>query len=532
MRAAIYARMSTDKQSAESPEDQIARCREFAGSRGWTVLDDCIAVDAGVSGASRHNRPELLRLMQRIGEWDVLLCFESSRIARNQEDFGWVLNQLEEHDREGYEAMTGQPLASFGTRILGVVNEEERHKIRERTHSGLRGRMERGLATGGAPFGYCNEAVAGGGSRIVVVPEQAAVVRRIFTMYANGDGIRLIAHQLNTEGVPPPRPRSQKDKAPSWSPNAIREMLRNELYRGERIWNRSRWIKRRDGGRRRLPRPDSDWIRKRDDSLRIVDEDLWARVRDELQGRSVGMQLAVARRGRNAGQQLRVPRAIRGGQPRHLLSGFLECAECGGAVHALKGARFGCSWHRDRGQEVCSNSMAIDPQELEERVLRALREQVLVTDVVAHATSVALEELHRKLENRDEEADLRRLEELDRQVANLVGALGLVEANVPELAEELARVQRERDGVRARLAALPPRLTVEDLRPAIEEALCELRDVLAGPEGRQALRALLGGERLKVAPDGERGFRIGGVVRVGPDVLVAGGGFEPPTSGL
>jgi hypothetical protein len=41
--------MSTDKQSADSPADQIARCRTFAASRGWTVLPELVVEDAGVS---------------------------------------------------------------------------------------------------------------------------------------------------------------------------------------------------------------------------------------------------------------------------------------------------------------------------------------------------------------------------------------------------------------------------------------------------------------------------------------------------
>ena len=71
MRAAIYARMSTDKQSDTSPADQIARCREFAERRGWHVVDELVMVDAGISGASRYDRPGLLSIMDRIEEWDV-----------------------------------------------------------------------------------------------------------------------------------------------------------------------------------------------------------------------------------------------------------------------------------------------------------------------------------------------------------------------------------------------------------------------------------------------------------------------------
>ena len=80
--------MSTDKQSDTSPADQVARCREFAAARGWEVAEELVAMEAGVSGASRHNRPGLLGLIGRIDEWDVLLCFDFSRLARNVEDHG------------------------------------------------------------------------------------------------------------------------------------------------------------------------------------------------------------------------------------------------------------------------------------------------------------------------------------------------------------------------------------------------------------------------------------------------------------
>jgi site-specific DNA recombinase len=73
VRAAIYARMSTDKQSDTSPDDQIASCREFAAREGWQVLEPLVVAERGISGASRHNRPGLLQLVERIDEWDVLL---------------------------------------------------------------------------------------------------------------------------------------------------------------------------------------------------------------------------------------------------------------------------------------------------------------------------------------------------------------------------------------------------------------------------------------------------------------------------
>ena len=66
MKAAIYARMSTDKQSADSPADQTARCREFAEQRGLQVVESLVVEDAGISGASRHIRPKLLEVIALI----------------------------------------------------------------------------------------------------------------------------------------------------------------------------------------------------------------------------------------------------------------------------------------------------------------------------------------------------------------------------------------------------------------------------------------------------------------------------------
>jgi DNA invertase Pin-like site-specific DNA recombinase len=50
MRAAIYARMSTDKQADTSPEDQIARGREFAAGQGWHVDDELVVAERGIRG--------------------------------------------------------------------------------------------------------------------------------------------------------------------------------------------------------------------------------------------------------------------------------------------------------------------------------------------------------------------------------------------------------------------------------------------------------------------------------------------------
>ena len=84
MRAAIYARYSSDLQRDTSLEDQIAVARRHATERSWTVLKDHIYTDAGISCASIQNRPSVQRLLAAAGQrpkaFDVVLVDDSSRI--------------------------------------------------------------------------------------------------------------------------------------------------------------------------------------------------------------------------------------------------------------------------------------------------------------------------------------------------------------------------------------------------------------------------------------------------------------------
>ena len=155
VRVAIYARMSTDGQSVDSPADQVARCREFAAARGLAVV--LVVEDAGLSAASRHARPQFTDLFQRIREWDVLLCWDFSRVARNEEDTGWVRNRLKAAKKDAVAISTGRSIHDLGSRVEGVMAAEYLEKLKVDTHRGMAGRVERKLFSGGLPFGYRTE---------------------------------------------------------------------------------------------------------------------------------------------------------------------------------------------------------------------------------------------------------------------------------------------------------------------------------------------------------------------------------------
>ena len=540
MRAAIYARMSTDKQSDTSPADQIARCREYAEKQGWQVVEDLVAAEHGISGASRHNRPKLLSIMDRIDEWDVLLAFDFARLARNQEDQGWIRNRIRVNRKQAVEASTGLDLDNVGARVMGVISEEYLEKVRADTHRGLRGRFDRGLATGGCPFGYRTDPIVTGsdahghpitaGFRLEIDSKRAPIVQRIFEGYAHqGLGLKALAHQLNAEHLASPRGNG-------WSPTAIREMLRNSIYRGERIWNRSLWVKDHETGRRkRFERPESEWVHQQDEAWRIVSDELWSAAQTARGKRN-------ERHLRDARGHIRRSAIGSGARRRRLLAGFLECGECGASFHALSGRSWGCSHHRNRGPEICGNEIRVREDVLERGVMGAVRE-ALDEKVAARALEVALDELQRRIVSQEPaqlEAEIATLDTKIERALDLaieLGDLGAAKNRLRDLKDERAGLTQRLEESRFSIPSL------DELMPRLREKLREIESTLRAdvPRGRMALGALLGETRLRVYADG----RIEGVATLAPETLappkrtpraldrdVAGEGFEPPTSGL
>lgn len=511
MRAAIYARMSTDKQSDTSPEDQIARCREYAERQGWHVLQDLVVAEHGISGASRHNRPGLLGLIERIGEWDVLVAFDFARLARNQEDLGWIRNRVRAHRKLAVEASTGLDSENVGAGFMGVVAEQYLEKVSQDTHRGLRGAFDRKLSTGGAPFGYRTEPIIVGhdvhgvpkieGYRFTVDPDEAPIVERLFEGYARqGLGLRTLADRLNREQLASPR-------GTSWAPTAIREILRNPIYRGERVWNRSRWVKDHETGeRRRFERPEREWVRQQDEAWRIVSDELW-HAAQAARGRRNERHVRDGR-----GRIVRTAIEEKAARRKRLLSGFLICGECGGSYHALTGgAMWGCSWHRNRGSEVCKNAVRVPQALLETAVMGVVRE-ALDEEVAAHALEVALDELRRRMaasEPAELEAQLADLDAKIGRALDLAIELGDMEAAKTRLRE----LRSDRERVAGRLAASRVELpTSAEIMPLVRAKLREIEATLRADvaHGRLALGALLADRRIKIYRDG----RIEGAIEV------------------
>ncbi len=543
MKAAIYARYSTDNQSSDSTADQVALCRRYAASRGFEVV---LSIEEPAISGATHERPGLRTLLDSIGLWDCILCTSFSRIGRDVELVARIRRTLDAAGKTAFEATTGLDIYNVGSKVMDVMNEEFRRQVASDTRRGMAGQLDRGLAVGGAPFGYRFERNPDdrgrANARLLIDPEPAAVVPRLFERRAAGVGLRKLADELNREGAPSPKPRG-KGKRPGWSMTSVRAVLANPIYRGEVIWSRSRWVKLPDGRRRRLERPEAEWQRRLDESLRLVSDPLWAAV---LEVNAARAERAVA---------IRAGKARTGGRVTGLLSGLIRCEDCGGGMHALShSSLLGCGRRRDRGPTYCGNALTFSKLEAEARVLRALREQVLDAEVVEFVTrrAVALVEANLAGRGAEGERDRRRLAEVRAEIKGLIRQAAKLGAE--DVEEVLAELRAERAALEARVIAAPPAVPRSRIEAAVARWVEDVEGALRSDpiRGREVLLGLLGPERLVARADAERGFRLEGGIYLpverwiaggGPGSPrtasegfpyrgVAGGGFEPPTSGL
>ena len=208
---------------------------------------------------------------------------------------------------------------------------------------------------------------------------------------------------------------------------------------------------------------------------------------------------------------------------------------------------YGCGWHRDRGEAVCANGMRVSRVALEDRILGAVRERILVPENVLYVVESALERVRNQLTAYDPERDRRRLAQLEVQIERAVD-LAIETGGLAAAKRKLQALENERVEVESRLATQPRVPDLASLRPMIEAKVDELRTTLLGAplQARRGFSALLGDRRMVVHADAERGFRVEGLFRWSLeneharrlqtsgrlDKVVAGEGFEPPTSGL
>ncbi len=523
MIAAIYARKSTEQTGVAEDEKSVTRqvehAKVYAARKGWTVAEEHIYVDDGISGAEFVKRPGLVRLMNALRPkppFQVLLMSEESRLGREQIETAYALKQiitagvrvfyyLEDRERK-LEGPTDKLLLS----VSAFADEMEREKARQRTFDAMLRKAKQLHVTGGRAFGYKNEPVYadvpgpdGRRQRLyvkrIINAEEAAVVRRIFELCAAGKGVKRIALILNHEGAPAPIPRPAS-RPRGWSPSSVREILYRPIYRGEFLWNKT---KKRDlwGVKKQRPRPGEEWIRIPAPDLRIVSDGLWEAANERLQATRATYLRS------NKGELWGRPAS--GIESKYLLTGMVQCGCCGGSLHIRsrdhgkqRPSFYVCTSYRLRGRTVCKNNLEAPMGVMNQAVLDTLEKDLLRPEVIERAIAKAVERLRPdqsqlEVQRGKMKANLAQVEE---ELACLTTAIASG-GDLPSLLQGIKDRERRRAHLREQLAGLErcDQVSQFDFRQIEQELRARLEDwrgllCRQVAQARQILRKLLVGK--------------------------------------
>lgn len=506
MRAALYARYSTIGQREASIEDQFRECRDFAAKQGFVVVAEFH--DAAMSG-NESNRPGYQAMLTeaRLKSFDVIVAHELSRLSRNEAETHSLREELEwlgvhiVTSTDGID--TRQASMGILLSVKSAMAKAELRQAADRTHRGLKGRVLAGRSGGGKCYGYSS--VEGLRS---IVPEQAAVVTRIFERFCEGASTRAIANELNVSRVPSPGStwkRVERRSDGRWMQSAVYNILRNRLYVAEHVWNRRKSRKKvRSGARGFVARPKEDWIVTKDESLRIVSDELWAKVHARIAQRTREVGDAV-KRGLSRHQAVAVGK---GCAPKYLLSTLLVCDVCGSrlVIAGAKGASYACAGWLNGGESACKNRVRVSRIEIEDIVYDRIGQDFFGSEAIAEYEAelqTAIKDRQRKLEQGKQARQSRR-RELEAEVSRLVDgiasgvlpATGAIGSRLKAAEEELATVM----GITGAPTESPIR-QFQDSMSRYGRMMTNLRGVAATRLGqvRDALRELIG--TIPVGPD-------------------------------
>lgn len=235
LRVAAYARVSSDSDDQiNSYLAQVDYYTKYIASReDWELVD--VFADEGLTGMETRRREEFNRMIAdcRDGKIDRILVKSVSRFARNQEDYIFYMRELMRlgvticFEKENID--TGKMTSEQVADIYGAFAQMETTGHSQNMRVSYRMRMEKGIFTPSAvPYGYrlFNK-------ELVIVPEEAEIVRKIFAMYLNGHGCPEIARELNHLGVP------RENETGLWHHYGVRYIITNVTYTGNQLWQKT-----------------------------------------------------------------------------------------------------------------------------------------------------------------------------------------------------------------------------------------------------------------------------------------------------
>lgn len=304
IRAAEYVRMSTDHQKY-STENQADAIRRYADDRGIEIVRTY--ADAGKSGLKMEGRDALKQLIDdvQVGntDYEMVLVYDVSRWGRFQDAdesayYEYICKRagiLVEYCAEQFDN-DGSPVATIVKGVKRAMAGEYSRELSAKVFAGQGRLIEKGFRQGGpAGFGLRRLLIDEQGvrkaelkrgehksiqtDRVILVPgpeDEVDVVQGVYEAFVHdGQSEQDIADDLNRRGV-------RTDLGRPWTRGTVHQLLVNEKYAGDNVWNR-RSFKLKQKRVRNAP---CAWIRSQDAFEAIVTRDLFEAAHSIISARS------------------------------------------------------------------------------------------------------------------------------------------------------------------------------------------------------------------------------------------------------
>lgn len=505
MRAAIYARFSSENQREQSIEDQIRVCKEFAKRDRITVVEEHIYFDEAQSGSIR-SRPGLEALKKAAEDklFEAVLVDDSSRLSRDNQHFNTLLCLFQFWGISLISVSDGLDMreehAKVAYQFRGIINELYLTDLKKKTHRGQMGQVLRGFSVGSRGYGYTTVPegkskydkkgrLRADGFKLVVVPEEARIIQRIFRDFIAGQAITRIAKALNEERVP-----TKARLKGGWNVSTLSRILKDEKYVGRFIWNRTTTVKDPLTGKmKQVDRPKEDWVVQERPDIRIVSDEEWTAAQARWREIDGVFPRNPGKRGFEGKRKSYVD-----SHPSHLLSGALKCGSCGGAIALVSGKESGYYGCLNASRRACDNKVLIPRKRVEDKFVQALNDKVLDPEILEVVYERTAQKIRERFAHVPEELRLKKVElnRAETRVHNFIEFVASGRAT-PALAEALSQAEEQVKTLRAEVESMssakqeaftpPPRAWIADRIRRLNDLLAQRTE-----QSALALRRLTG----------------------------------------
>ena len=505
-RVAAYCRVSTDsEEQLTSYQNQMRVYTEMiAANKEWEFAGLC--ADEGISGTRADKRPEFQRMIRdcQNGKIDYIITKSVSRFARNTVECLEYVRSLKAQgigiffEEQNIDTLKNE--SELYLVIYAGFAQSESESISKHITWTYRKKFEEGKVS----FQYKNFLGyrKGADSQPEIVPEEAAIVERIYEMFLAGQPVKVIAQTLQAEKIEIP------GKNLSFSKNMIMNILRNEKYCGDCILQKTVTVdcisKTRKANQGEAP-------------MYIVENNHPAIISREVFNRA---QEELSRRNSLRLQSDKTAITANGRYSKYALTEVLHCAECGSrykrvtwSIHGKKKIVWRCVSRLDYGKKYCKKSITVEEATLHGAIVRALN-RFHVEDESTYLTLMKAtigEAIG--INGGSEEIDLltRRIDALNKRMLDLVNETVAAGKDVESSEDEFKGISDQIEQLDRRIVAIQESIHKDGSRQARLE---EIQSIIAKRSANETqyddsiVRQMI--ECIKVHSDGRLTIIFGG----------------------